>query len=477
MKPKTPNPRRSRAAALLGALAVALSGAVAAAPGARAAVSDCSQWGVTALQNGAYKYQQNEWNSTATQCASIDPASGAWSITQANFGLPTNGAPATYPSSFKGCHWGDCTSGSGLPIQVSQLGSATTSVSTTQPTSGAYDVAYDIWFNSTPTTGGQPDGTELMIWLNSRGGVQPFGGQSGTANLDGVNWAVWTGQQTSWKIISYRLSAGGTSFSNLDVKALINDAVARGSLNPAHYLIDAEFGFEIWQGGAALGVGSYSFQASTSGGGGGDTTPPTAPANLAVSGTTSSSVSLAWTASTDDVGVTAYDVYQGSTVVATVTGNPPTPAATVTGLSPSTAYSFTVKARDAAGNISQPSNTANATTSAGGGGGGTWKISLQAVSPNPTHQGTVTNVTVDFKNTASTTASNVTLTISLVNSSGAAAGSQSWSGQNIAPQQTLNETYSWPAGPPGGYTVQAKVADSSGATLASNTNVGTVTVQ
>jgi hypothetical protein len=80
---------------------------------------------------------------------------------------------------------GNCTSDSGLPIQVSQLGSATSSVVVSLPGSGAYDAAYDIWFNSTPTTSGQPDGTELMIWLNSRGGVQPFGSQTATASLVG----------------------------------------------------------------------------------------------------------------------------------------------------------------------------------------------------------------------------------------------------------------------------------------------------
>jgi chitodextrinase len=458
---------------MIGVLVAALL-TVVAAPTARAdTISDCSKWGVTALQGNAYKYQQNEWNSDATQCASIDTASGAWSITQASFNLPTNGAPATYPSSYKGCHWGNCTSGSGLPIQVSQLGSATTSVDTSQVASGAYDVAYDIWFNSTPTTSGQPDGTELMIWLNSRGGVQPFGSQTGTAGLAGHSWNVWTGQQTSWKIISYVLQGGGTSFADLDVTALIKDAVARGSLNPAHYLIDAEFGFEVWQGGQGLGVKSFSFQ-TAQGGGGGDTTPPTAPTNLTVTGVTDNSASLSWAASTDNVGVTAYDVYQGSTPVLTVTGNPPATSATVTGLSPATTYPFTLKARDAAGNVSQPSNTATATTTGSVGG---WTISLQAISPNPTHVGTVTNVTLDFKNTSSTTASNVTLTITLVNSSGAVVGSQSWSGQNLASQQTLNETYPWTPTATGSYTVQAKVTDANGQTLASNNNVGTASVQ
>jgi bacillolysin len=90
-----------------------------------------------------------------------------------------------------------------------------------------------------------------------------------------------------------------------------------------------------------------------------DTTAPTAPTNLAASGTTSSSTTLSWTASTDNVGVTGYDVYQGTTLKATVT----TTSYTVTGLTASTAYSFSVKAKDAAGNVSASSNVVNVTTS------------------------------------------------------------------------------------------------------------------
>ncbi|GGM41431.1 cellulose binding domain-containing protein [Dactylosporangium sucinum] len=92
-----------------------------------------------------------------------------------------------------------------------------------------------------------------------------------------------------------------------------------------------------------------------------DTQAPSVPGSLRVTGTTSSSVSLAWNASTDNVGVTAYDVYRGGTLAATVTGT----SGTVAGLSPSTAYTFTVKARDAAGNASGASNQVSATTNAG----------------------------------------------------------------------------------------------------------------
>ncbi|MEU8619142.1 carbohydrate binding domain-containing protein [Streptomyces sp. NPDC048623] len=103
------------------------------------------------------------------------------------------------------------------------------------------------------------------------------------------------------------------------------------------------------------------------GGGGTDTQAPSVPTGLQVSAKTASSVSLAWTAATDNVGVTGYDVYQGATKVSTVTGT----SATVGGLAAGTSYTFTVKARDAAGNVSAASNQATVTTEAGGGGGGT----------------------------------------------------------------------------------------------------------
>jgi len=194
--------KQMRATTLLMAVTVLVATSFVAAGIAHAADTTCAQQSTIAA--GDYNIQTNEWNSSLQQC--ITTSGTGWSVTTANFNMATNGAPATYPSIYKGCHWGNCTSNSGLPIQVSNLTSATTSWSTTQVDSGAYDVAYDLWFNSTPTTSGQPDGTEVMIWLNSRGGVQPFGSRTATANIAGLNWDVWTGQQSAWKIISYVLS-------------------------------------------------------------------------------------------------------------------------------------------------------------------------------------------------------------------------------------------------------------------------------
>ena len=362
--------RGRRTAALAGAAAALLLSAASlitgATPAAAAPVTDCTQWGTTELQGGAYLYQQNEWNSTARQCVSVDPATGAWSVTEASFALPTNGAPATYPSSYKGCHWGVCTADSGLPVRVGELGSARTSWSTTQVPSGAYNASMDLWFDSAPVTDGQPDGTEVMIWMNHRGGVQPIGSRTATVQLDGRSWDVWTGPGASgWKVISYVLQGGATEFADLDVKDLIDDAVARGQIDPAHYLIDAEAGFEIWQGGQGLGTNSFSFTAGTEGGGEDDTRAPSVPTGVGVTGTSSSSASLSWSASTDDTGVVAYDVYRAGRLA----GSTAATAFTDTGLSASASYSYTVRARDAAGNTSAASAPVTAVTEEESGGG------------------------------------------------------------------------------------------------------------
>jgi endoglucanase len=96
------------------------------------------------------------------------------------------------------------------------------------------------------------------------------------------------------------------------------------------------------------------------GGGVVDVTPPTTPGNFRVTGTTSNTVALAWNASTDDVGVTGYQVLRGTTVV----GNPTGLTFTDTGLTASTTYSYTVRALDASGKQSAASPALAATTQA-----------------------------------------------------------------------------------------------------------------
>ena len=89
-----------------------------------------------------------------------------------------------------------------------------------------------------------------------------------------------------------------------------------------------------------------------------DTSPPTAPAGLGATAVSSSQIDLTWTASTDDVGVTGYDVLRDGAVITTVGSN----AYSNSGLAAGTTYTYAVRARDAAGNVSALSSTASATT-------------------------------------------------------------------------------------------------------------------
>ncbi len=90
-----------------------------------------------------------------------------------------------------------------------------------------------------------------------------------------------------------------------------------------------------------------------------DTIAPTAPI-LSASGTTHTTTNLSWSGATDNVAVTGYDVFQGSTLI----GSTASTSASITGLTASTTYTFTVRAKDGAGNISVDSNSVSVTTTA-----------------------------------------------------------------------------------------------------------------
>ena len=132
----------------------------------------------------------------------------------------------------------------------------------------------------------------------------------------------------------------------------------------------------------------------------GDTTPPSTPAGLTATAVSSSQINLSWTASTDNVGVTGYQIYRGGTLLTTVAGT----SYSNTGLSPSTSYSYYVRAADAAGNFSGNSNTASATTQAGN------PVPTATLTANPTSitSGQSSTLTWSSTNATSCTGTNFT---------------------------------------------------------------------
>jgi cellulose 1,4-beta-cellobiosidase len=135
-----------------------------------------------------------------------------------------------------------------------------------------YDVAYDIWFNQTsavlPAQNGQPNGTEVMIWINHNGTPIPNGSKiASNVSIANSTWDVWVGTEgttTTWNIVTYVQNTPTSSVKNLDLTQFFNDAQTRQTsggvkvLNPSWYLIDVEMGFEVWDGGQGLEISNFT---------------------------------------------------------------------------------------------------------------------------------------------------------------------------------------------------------------------------
>ncbi|MFE7762011.1 chitinase [Streptomyces sp. NPDC057438] len=186
----------------------------------------------------------------------------------------------------------------------------------------------------TQTVAVRPGSTyTLSAWV--RGGYA-YLGASGTGTTD---VSTWTPDSAAWKQLSTTFTTG-SSTTSVTVHT------------------------HGWYGQAAYYADDVSLF-GPDGGGGGDQPPtvPSVPAGVTVSGSTSSSVSLAWN---PVAGVTGYHVYRGGTKVQSVTGT----SATVTGLAASTSYTFQVTAANSAGESARSATVTGTTTAPPGGGTG-----------------------------------------------------------------------------------------------------------
>ncbi|MFC8362897.1 cellulose binding domain-containing protein [Streptomyces griseorubiginosus] len=254
MQPSHHQVRRMRA--LCGALLTTLVALAALLTGATASQADttiCEEFGSTTIQ-GRYVVQNNRWGTSATQCISV--TNSGFRIVQADGSVPTNGAPKSYPSVFNGCHYTNCSPGTNLPAQLSSISSAPSGISYSYVSGAVYDAAYDIWLDPTPRTDGV-NRTEIMIWFNRVGSVQPVGSVVGSATVGGRQWQVWSGNNGGNDVLSFVAPSTIDSW-NFDVMDFVRQAVSRGLAQNNWYLTSIQAGFEPWQNGAGLAVNSFS---------------------------------------------------------------------------------------------------------------------------------------------------------------------------------------------------------------------------
>lgn len=255
---------------LLTALAVVAALLTATAP-AQADTTICEPFGSTTVQ-GRYVVQNNRWGTTETQCVSASDT--GFKVTQADGSVPTNGAPKSYPSIFNGCHYTNCSPGTNLPAQLSTVSSAPSSISYGYVSDAVYNASYDIWLDPTPRKDGV-NRTEIMIWFNKVGPIQPIGSQVGTASVGGRTWQVWSGNNGGNDVLSFVAPSAITSW-NFDVMDFVRQAVDRGMAENDWYMTSVQAGFEPWQNGAGLAVNSFSSTVNTGGTGPGDPGGPAA---------------------------------------------------------------------------------------------------------------------------------------------------------------------------------------------------------
>ncbi|MFU8946640.1 RICIN domain-containing protein [Mycetocola zhadangensis] len=200
--------------------------------------------------------------------------------------------------------------------------------------SGTIDAAYRT---VTTATGAAPllSGVKVHMWPSTVAG----------GCLSTPVTAI-TGTWASFPALSGSLPAGGSQF--YCVKTVLTTPVGHASDTAVTATFATMLSRSNWTS-AATSTVTQSFKDA----------PPSAPSGLFFSGTTSASTTLNWTASTDDVAVTGYDVYRGTTLVGSTTG---ATSLIITGLTPSTSYSYTVKAKDGAGHTSTTSPLASITT-------------------------------------------------------------------------------------------------------------------
>ena len=220
------------------------------------------------INSGNYRAENNTWGKGAltgwSQCIGVGAGAGGAVVGRWTWNWPNSGANVkSYPEVVFGYKPAASTTTQQLPKRVADIAELTVSYDITSTHSGSGNTAFDIWLTDTPlpsTFAVPPITTEIMVWLESYGGMLPGGAFTETTAINGTAYDVFVQDNFGsggWRYIAFRRATPQLGSATLNVKALLDYARGKALVAGTEYVASVEIGNEVISGSGDSRLNSF----------------------------------------------------------------------------------------------------------------------------------------------------------------------------------------------------------------------------
>src|SRR5882672_35212 len=217
--------------------------------------------------SGNYRAENNTWDKGAltgwSQCIGIDAGPGGAVVGRWTWNWPNSGGNVkAYPEVVFGYKPAASATTQQLPKRITDIAELTVRYDIASTHSGSGNTAFDIWLTDTPlpsTFAVPPITHEIMVWLESYGGMVPSGAFIETAAIDGTAYDVFIKDNVGrgWRYIAFRRVRPQLGSGTLNLKALLDYARSKALVGGTEYVASVEFGNEVISGSGDSRLNSF----------------------------------------------------------------------------------------------------------------------------------------------------------------------------------------------------------------------------